>query len=656
MRPGTVGVLTALLVSGCSSSGPAPDDSGPAITFRRDVAPILYQHCVACHHPGGAGPFSLIRYDEVRKHARDIVKVTGRRYMPPWPPERGAVRFAGERGLTDTQIELIGRWVAQHMVEGDSSVPPPPPVPREGWQLGQPDLVLTMPRAYTLAAEGEDVFRNFVFPVPGVGSRYVRAIEILAGDQRVVHHANVIVDRTGASRRRDDADPAVGFAGMDVEIASDRFEPDSHFLFWKPGTPPTVEPDDMAWRIDPGTDLVLNMHLQPSGKPERLQPSIGLYLTDRAPTRFPMLLQLEHDGALDIAPGVRDFEITDTYTVPVDVELLAVYPHAHYLGKDLLGVVTLPDGTRTTAIHIKDWDPSWQAVYRLATPLLLPKGSVVSMRYRYDNSSDNPRNPNQPPRRVVAGNRSSDEMGHLWIQVVPRQRDDLNLLQEALMRRRLEKYPGDFVAHANLGATLQSMGRLDEALRHLAEAAAARPDDAAAANNLGAALLAAGRGDEALEQFRRAVRRAPAFADARYNLGVALLRRGETRPAIEQFERVLAVKPDDAAALNDLGSALAMQGHLQRAAEMFARAIRIDAGHAYAHYNLAGLLARQGRLQEAVAHYETALRLRPGDPDMKRERDVALAALSRTTRRPRSRTRTSARTARSAASRQRRCW
>ena len=554
--------------------------------------------------------------------------------MPPWPPERGDVRFVGERGLTDAQIDLIRRWVAQHMVEGDASVPPPPPVSQEGWQLGQPDVVLTMPRAYTLAAEGEDVFRNFVFPVPGAAARHVRAIEILAGNKRIVHHANVIVDRTGASRRRDEADPEVGFEGMDVEIASDRFEPDSHFLFWKPGTPPTREPDDMAWRIDRGTDLVLNVHLQPSGKPERLQPSIGLYFTDRAPTRFPMLLQLEHDGALDIAPGVRDFEITDSYTVPVDVELLAVYPHAHYLGKDLVGAVALPDGTRKTVIHIKDWDLNWQAVYRLAKPLFLPKGSVVSMRYRYDNSSDNPRNPNQPPRRVVAGNRSSDEMGHLWIQVLPRQRGDLNLLQEALMRRRLEKYPGDFVAHANLGATLQSMGRLDEALVHLGAAAAARPDEAAAANNLGAALLAAGKGGEAIEQFRRAVRLSPAFADARYNLGVALLRRGETRSAIEELRRVLVVKPDDAGALNDLGSALAMRGQVGRAAEMFSRAIRIDAGHAYAHYNLAGLLAQQGRLRGAVEHYETALRLRPGDEDMKRELDAARAALARTERRP----------------------
>ena len=636
LNVGSALALAFLFASGCSRSGAMSDAAIRAVTFSGDVAPIVREHCVACHHPGGAGPFSLIRYEDVRKHARDIVKVTGRRYMPPWPPEPGDVRFVGERRLSDAQIEVFRQWVAQNMVEGDASAVAAPPVFPEGWQLGQPDVVLTMPHAYTLPAEGGDVFRNFVFSVPNVGSRHVRAIEILAGNKRIVHHANVIVDRGGTSRRRDEADPEVGFEGMDVEIASAQFEPDSHFLFWKPGTPPISEPDDMAWRIDRGTDLVLNMHLQPSGKAERLQPSIGLHFTDRAPTRFPMLLQLEHDGAIDIPPGSREFEITDSYELPVDVDLIALYPHAHYLGHDLVGTVVLPDGTRRTLIHIADWDLNWQAVYTLASPLFLPRGSVVSMRFRYDNSSANPRNPNEPPRRVVAGNRSSDEMGHLWIQVVPRRRDDLSLIQEALMRQRLRKYPGDFAAHANLGATLQSMGRLDEALAHLDAAATARPNDAAAANNLGAALLAAGKGGEALEQFRRAVRLSPTFADARYNLGTALLARGETRAAIEELRQVLAIRPDDAGALNDLGSALAMQGQVSRAAEMFSRAIQIDAGHPYAHYNLAGLLAQRGRLREAVEHYETALRLRPGDEDMKRELESARAALAGTRVRPRS--------------------
>ena len=257
------------------------------VTFADQVAPILREHCVTCHHPGGAGPFSLVDYENVRKHGRQIVKVTGRRYMPPWPPERGDIRFDGERGLTAAQIDVFGRWVAGGMLEGNRAALPEPPKFPDGWQLGQPDVVLTMPRAYTLAADGADVFRNFVFSVPPLGPRFVHAIEILAGNKRVVHHANVIVDWSGASRRRDAADAEVGFEGMDVEIASSQFEPDSHFLFWKPGTPPTLEPDDMAWSVDGKTDLVLNMHLRPSGKPETIQPTLGLHFTDRGAVPVP---------------------------------------------------------------------------------------------------------------------------------------------------------------------------------------------------------------------------------------------------------------------------------------------------------------------------------------------------------------------------------
>ena len=342
----------------------------------------------------------------------------------------------------------------------------------------------------------------------------MRAVEILPGNKKVVHHANVIVDRSGMGRALDAQSPGEGFPGMDIEVVSDAFEPDSHFLFWKPGTAAVPEPADMAWRLDPSTDLILNMHLQPSGRPERLQPSIGVYLTDTLPIRTPMLLQLEHDGALDIPAGERAFEVSDRLGLPVDVQVLGVYPHAHYLGKVIEGTARLPDGTTRWLIRIPDWDPNWQAVYQLVAPIDLPRGTVLSMRWVYDNSAANVRNPSVPPRRVRSGNRSSDEMAHLWVQVLPRHPSDRLALQEALMRARLAKYPGDFVALANLGAALQSGGRLDEAIDMLQRAVQSRPDHAAARNNLGTALLAVGRGDEALAEFGRSFRADPSYFDA----------------------------------------------------------------------------------------------------------------------------------------------
>src|SRR5215813_10451828 len=521
------------------------------ITFNKQIAPILFANCAACHHTGGAGPFGLIEYQEVKKRARQIVTVTGSRYMPPWLPEPGYGEFADARRLSDGQIETIRRWVEQGMIEGDKSDLPPAPSFNDAWQLGRPDLVVEMPQPYTLPAGTTDLFRNFVIPLPITKTRYVKAVELLPGDKKIFHHANILIDRTGGSRRRDEQDPEVGFGGMDVAIESESFDPDSHFLFWKPGSAPWVEPEGMAWPATPGADLVLNLHMQPSGKTETIQPQIGLYFTDRAPSKFPMLLQLEHDGAIDIPPGKKDFVITDEFKLPADVDALAVYPHAHYIGKDLQALATLPDGTKKPLIWIKDWDLNWQAVYRYQRPIFLPAGTTITMRFTYDNSAGNPRNPNRPPKRVVAGDKATDEMGHLWLQVLPRSRprsqeDARIVLQEALMRRRLKKYPSDFTAHFNLGAALQQKGRNEEAVAHFRSALQANPQSYLAHTNLGAALQELGQSEQAITHYLQALRIKPDYVNAHYNLGNLLLGGGKVEEAIGHFREVLRSQPNDA--------------------------------------------------------------------------------------------------------------
>ena len=616
--------LLVLLVLGASawigrshgdarSATPAAPDRP---TFTRDVAPIVFAHCAPCHHAGGAAPFPLMSYADVRRRARQIVKVTRARVMPPWPPVDGHGTFKGERRLDPTQTATLARWVEQGVLEGAGSDLPAAPVFFDAWQLGTPDLVLTPERTWTLPAEGDDVFRNFVLPVPLTGRRFVRAIEIRPGNARIVHHANALPDRSGLGRQRDAADPGAGFAGMDLEIASDRFEPDSHFLFWKPGTPAETSSSRIPWAIEPGTDLILNLHLRTSGKPEVVRPSLGLYFTDRAPTEFPMLLQLEHDGAIDIPAGAASFTVTDELELPVAVQVLAVYPHAHYVAREVQAVVRRPDGSTEWLVHIADWNLDWQAVYELATPLSLPRGSVISMRWTYDNSARNERNPHNPPQRVTAGNRASDEMSHLWVQVLPERREDLPLLQEALMRGRLRKYPGDFVANANLGALLQSAGRPEEAVRHLQDAVSARPDHPAARNSLGTALLAAGRLANAIAAFTEVARTSPEYLPARYNLGNALMAAGRPAEAISQFEYVLNRTPQDAAALSDLGSALAMTGRVAEASRALERSLALNPANAKAHYNLGLIAAQAGRLAEAESQFERALAIDPSDPDI----------------------------------------
>jgi tetratricopeptide (TPR) repeat protein len=488
-------------------------------------------------------------------------------------------------------------------------------------------MVLRAAEPYTVPAEGTDVFRNLVLHVPVDRPRYVRAIELRPGDKRVVHHANVLVDRTGSADRQDSRDPGPGFAGMDVELESPTFEPDSHFLFWKPGTAAVAEPPDMAWRVEPSTDLVLNLHLQPSGKPETIQPAVGLYFTEVVPTRFPMLVQLEHDGALDIPAGRSDFVVTDRYDVPVDVEVLGVYPHAHYLGRDVKAWATLPDGRTVWLIWIRDWNLDWQAVYRYREPIALPRGSRIEMRIEYDNSAANLRNPSDPPRRVKAGNRSTDEMGHLWIQLLPRAADDRLLLQEASMRRRLEKYPGDYVAHVNLASVLEARGRAEEALGEYGLALAARPGSAPALNNMGALLQSLGRQAEALAAYRDAVRAEPAYANARYNLGNALVARGAYAQAIPHFREAARLQPGDAGALSNLGGALLAGGRLAEAEAALSRALALDPRSLDAHFNLAKALLARGRMRDALRHLEEARRIAPADEETRRELEALKARL-----------------------------
>ena len=217
-----------------------------------------------------------------------------------------------------------------------------------------------------------------------------------------------------------------------------------------------------------------------------------------------MLLQLEHDGALDIPAGAQGFSVADELTLPVGVDVLAVYPHAHYLGKAMQGLAVLPDGRRTELVRIEDWDVNWQGVFRFARPVFLPKGTKISMRWSYDNSEGNVRNPSHPPKRVRAGNRAEDEMGHLWLQVLPRDGlpgDPRIALQEAVMRRRIEKYPADFSAHYNLGAALQAEGKIDLALTEIRAALKLDPGRATAHNTLGAALQARGDMEAAAAEF-----------------------------------------------------------------------------------------------------------------------------------------------------------
>ena len=539
---------------------PSPLVRAASFTFAHDVAPIIYEKCAPCHHRGDAAPFSLLTYQDVKKRAAQIAAAIHSGYMPPWLPESGFGDFADDRRLSPAQIQTIAEWVRAGAPEGGAAEIPPPPKFATDWQLGQPDLVLEAKSAVAVPASGPDLYWNVIFTPNLTTRRWVRAIEIRPGVPRAVHHANLLVDRNGSAHLHEIA-PGKGFPGMDLVIGRSPFDPDGNFMFWKPGSAPHVEPDGFAWHLDPGNELVLNLHLQPSGKPEQVRPAIGLYFTDRSRTKFPLLVQLQDDQDLDIPAGARDFTIADDFELPLDADILAVYPHAHYLGHLLEGYATLPDGSKKWLIRIPAWDANWQAVYYYREPVFLPKDSVIHMRYHYDNSAANPRNPNHPPKRVQSGNRATDEMGHLWLEILPRAPGDHRReLQEAVLRHRIEKNPEDATAHMNLGAILLSRLDPQAAVTELRAAARLDPARPEVHNMLGLGLATLSRYAEAIPQYQMALKLRPDYSSARFNLAAALAKTGRVEEAIANLRQILAADPNDVYAQQRL-SALELARH-----------------------------------------------------------------------------------------------
>jgi tetratricopeptide (TPR) repeat protein len=571
------------------------------LTFNRDIAPIVADRCVGCHRPGGGAPFGLTSYQDVRSRAQLIAQVTRTRAMPPWKADAPLNVFADDRRLTDDQVALIQRWVDQGAVEGDPDPLLNTRFERREWELGTPDLVVTMPTPYEVPAEGTDLIRSFVVPVPATSGRpvrNVRGIEFHPESTGVIHHANIKVDVSRSSRRIDGDDGQVGFEGSGPEA---RF-PDGQFLGWTPGQRPHMS-DDNVWTLPSGADLVIELHLVSTGKPERIQPKIGLVFTDQAPKRTPYMLRLSNQR-LDIPAGESRYVSTDHYDLPVDAELLAMQPHAHNLARTVTGVARLPNGRAEYLIQIDDWDFRWQDVYRYARPVRLPRGTRIEMQYTYDNTDRNPRNPHRPPRRVTFGQSTNDEMGDMWFQLVTATPADRASLAADFDRKMLSE---------------DTTG--DESL------VAANPRDARIRQDLAYLYEAAGRVEDAIAQLETSIKLAPDSASAHFQLGTLLLKQRRTDEAMARLERAVALKPEWPETYNNLGAVWFLRGDLGKASAAFDDAIRRDPANANAYFNRGRVLASQRRPAEALVALRTSLRLKPDDPDALAAAGSASAAI-----------------------------
>ena len=569
----------ALLCAFCAFLWLALPASAATPTFTRDVAPIVFRNCAPCHRPGQSGPFPLLTFADCRKHATDLADVTARRFMPPWLPSGPHGEFVGDRRITDGEIAVFRAWADAGTPEGDPKEMPPLPVWPGDWQLGAPDAVARMSAAYVLKPGGKDIYRHFALPLtrPLDRPRWVRAFEFRP-DSRQVHHAFIYLARTNDTARLDAADPEAGFGGMDTpaEVRG----PGGYFLSWQPGKRTLPLPPGLAWKLEPGTDLVVQMHLQPGGKPELIQTSVGLWFTDVPATNQPVKLGLNvYD--LDLPPGATNVVYSREFQLPADVDLLAVLPHTHYLGRHIEAWADLPDRTRRPLLTIPEWDFNWQGDYRYAAPVFLPRGTRVGMRFHFDNSSANPRNPSHPPRRVGFGMSTSDEMAEVWFQLLPRTARDRAALERAVAAQTVQ----DIIAYNELR------------LR-------ADPANVAALVNLGRARLVTGDRARAARAFTEAVAREAGNAEAHYYLGLLHRMADRTEAAVAEFKAALAANPDHSRAHGNLGLLAREAGRNEEAAEHLAAALRLDPEDNLARGELADIRAEQRRTDEARALLE----------------------------------------------------
>lgn len=630
-------------------------DPSPSPTFTRDLAPVVHARCAPCHRPGEAAPFALLTHADFAKRTKQVLSVLEDRYMPPWLPDDQGRLFKDSRALSDEELALFRRWIEAGAPEGDPADLPPAPVFPSGWELGEPDLVLEMPETYTLAAEGRDVYRNFVIQAPVDGRRYVRALEFDPVNRAAVHHAVLFVDGTRLARAEDRRDPAPGYEAMGLGLLR---PPNGQFVSWTPGKGAIRYDEGIGWRLDDSLDVVLQLHMRPTGKPEPVRLKVALYFTDEPPTKNALAFRL-WSREIDIPPGEKSYVVTRDYTLPVDVSVYGTYPHAHYLGKDLRGWATLPDGSERELVHIPSWDFNWQEEYFYREPIALPKGTVVHMRWEFDNSAENPFNPSSPPARVKHGFQSTDEMAELQLQVLTSEWDrpilwhdfvqlsftvdqenvergleampkNQRLRDEAFkycLRRRdadgalfharklLELAPQSSDALTRVGQALMMKQQLDEAVNLLQQALTLEPNNGKAMVQLGRAHELRGDDTRAQELFGRVLARDPGNFLANGAVGEHWLAKGERAKARQHFETALATNPEHLLSLWNLARLELEEGDPAAAAELCMAVLEISADEGGAHFVL-GLIAEQaGRAEDALRRFELATRFEPREKE-----------------------------------------
>jgi mono/diheme cytochrome c family protein len=438
-------VPALVLVASCSQPNRIKENP----TFSEDVAPVVFKNCVPCHRPGEVGPFPLLTYDDVLKKAKTIQAVTKSRYMPPWPADPSYSHFLGERVLTDEEIRLIGAWVDNGSPAGDPAKLPP--LPQFSTASGKPDLVVKMREPVRIPGDYKDHFMVVKIPYEIPEPRFVRAIQFVPGNRKLIHHMNghivqydddkkknpfagpYVVDRESLKTLEEsyDAIHLLHDDGSYPELAK------SVANYLPGGISPAGYPEGIGgWSLNrKGAFLLRDIHYGPSPVDTEDDSYFNLFFTDKPPARPTMEMQLGTLGISEIIPPlIIPPNVVKTFTtktvVNEDISLLTINPHMHLLGKSFQAFAATPEGKTIPLINIPRWDFRWQYFYTFPKMIKVPKGSTIAAIGVYDNTANNPNNPFSPPKEVIGTNgsmRVTDEMFQLIITYVPYHPGDENV-------------------------------------------------------------------------------------------------------------------------------------------------------------------------------------------------------------------------------------
>jgi hypothetical protein len=435
------------------------------ITFNKDIAPIFFKNCAECHRPGEAAPFSVLSYKDARAWAKSIREKVVNRTMPPWHADPHFGQFKNERRLSQAEIDTITTWVEGGASEGAAKDLPPVPKFVEGWGIGHPDVVLSMPKPYTVEASGPDEYQYFEVPTGFTEDKYVRAIEARPGNRKVVHHVVVFVQppapadapklskeelaKLRAQRAKESIRYDDGFLRrikMDAPVYNDgcalpnggggtmlnTSKRDSSAIFlteWAPGRNPDVMEPNVAKKIPAGSTLIFQVHYnKAAGSVQTDRSSIGLVFAKVPPAKL-LSTELIYNAYMKIAPGAERHQVSACWTAPNDIKLTTLMPHMHFRGAAMQIEATYPDGRKEMLLNVPRYDFSWQTSYVLKQPLMIPKGTTFLVTGWFDNSAKNKFNPD-PTKAVRWGDPTYDEMLACFIDYTQEAKPSVAMVSE----------------------------------------------------------------------------------------------------------------------------------------------------------------------------------------------------------------------------------